>query len=387
MRNLWLIGVLTVGFGSLYAVPGDEAQRAPDGSQAFATSASLQEDNPLRKKPRSPSRSNDEQNKPRPAENRSANDVQPANAPSNTQHENPLRKKPRESDAGGVRSSNAPQRDEGRVPLEGRRVPLEARPVPFESRPVLTPPQSSAQVQNRPVPIVGGDLPALVREVEGLNPYRWRDRYVLVPIDPAYTYSGFYVEYRLGNFRFGYRYYYIYPDPFRVVYAPYWYYDPCPPFVVVYRVVYMPPRPHTVLVEVPIYVESPYYLERRPLDDRQRLLSDLRAAWMLRDPSFLERYIRPNSYIAIYLDGQYAYSLPAQDYIEMTRDAIRAVKTEQIRFDRITRRGDTQLVVRGEHQYLDEATGVRRIVYIHYTFERVEDRWYLIEAGSSASRR
>jgi hypothetical protein len=156
--------------------------------------------------------------------------------------------------------------------------------------------------------------------------------------------------------------------------------------VTVYRVVYLPPRPHTILVEVPLYVETPYYLERRPPDSQQQLLSDLRAAWMLRDPSYLTRYIRPESYIAIYLDGQYAYSLPAQDYIDMTRDAIRAVRTEQIRFYRIAKRGDTQLVVRGEHQYIDDATGVRRLVYIQYTLEQVDGRWYLIEAGSSANR-
>jgi len=119
---------------------------------------------------------------------------------------------------------------------------------------------------------------------------------------------------------------------------------------------------------------------------QQQLLSDLRAAWLLRDPSYITRYIRPESYIAIYLDGQYAYSLPAQDYIDMTRDAIRAVRTEQIRFYRITKRGEMQLVVRGEHQYIDDATGVRRLVYIQYTFEQVDGRWYLIEAGSSANR-
>ncbi|MDM7461252.1 MAG: hypothetical protein P3X24_006355 [bacterium] len=373
MRYLWWIGVLSFTFGFADDGLGDLVRKT-EGKRGGNKPA------PSRPSDDHPTRSSDDKgNKPRPAEN------QGGSAPSSGSDEDPFRKKPRSSSAG----SNSPQtaRDSGRVPLEGRRVPLEGRPVPFEARPVLTPPQP-AQIQNRPVPLEQGNLPALVRQTEGLNAYRWRDRYVWNPIDPAYTYSGFYVTYRLGNLRFGYQYYYIYPEPYRVVYAPYWYYDPCPPFVVVYRVVYLPPRfhPHTVLVEVPFYVETPYYLERRPPDERQRLLSDLRAAWMLRDPTYLERYIRPNSYIAIYLDGQYAYSLPAQDYIEMTRDAIRAVKTEQLRFERTAMRGEHQLVVRGEHQYLDEATGVRRVVYITYTFERVDGRWYLIEAGSSATR-
>ncbi len=344
----------------------------------------------------------DKGNKPRPIENREADRSSSrgsSTSPNQSSDENPFRKRQRRSEGsdpgstpGGQsdpRSANAPRNDgrvplEGRqIPLEGRRVPLEGRPVPFEARPVLTPPVIEP---NRPVPIEETTLPALVRQAELINPYRWRDRYVLVPVEPSFAFGGYYIEYQLGRFRFSYRFYYIYPEPYRVVYAPYWYYDPCPPFIMVYRVVYLPPRPYAMVVEVPVRVESPYYLERRQPNEQQQLLSDLRAAWLLRDPNFIERYIRPNSYIAIYLDGQYAYSLPAQDFIELTRDAIRAVKTEQIRFTRVSRRGDTQLVVRGEHQYIDEATGVRRLVYIHYTFERVEGRWYLIEAGSSATR-
>ncbi|MCS7209882.1 MAG: hypothetical protein NZ874_09970 [Fimbriimonadales bacterium] len=378
MRHFWLIGVLMFSFSFADDGLGDLVRKIEGKKGGNKPAPSRQSDDTA-----NTSRSSDDQgNKPRPVDNGGQSNPQPAHTPSNQSDENPFRKKPR----GGGSNTPQTQGDSGRVPLEGRRVPLEGRPVPFEARPVLLPPQQPAQPENRPVPIDNAVLPALVRQTEGLNSYRWRERYVLLPINPEYTSSGFYVEYRLGNLRFGYRFYYIYPEPYRVVYAPYWYYDPCPPFVVVYRVVYMPPRTSPVLVEVPIYLESPYYLERRQPDERQQLLSDLRAAWLLRDPNFIERYIRPNSYIAIYLDGQYAYSLPAQDYIEMTRDAIRAVKTEQIRFERIAKRGETQIVVRGEHQYLDEATGVRRVVYIHYTFERVDGRWYLIEAGSSATR-
>jgi len=371
MRYFWLIGALVFSLSFADDGLGDLVRKTEGKKGGNKPAPSRESDDKS-----SPSRSSDDGgNKPRPSDNSNS-------APQSGQDNDPFRKKPRS----GSGNAPQPQQDSGRVPLEGRRVPLEARPVPFEARPVLTPPSAPDRIDNRPVPLEGANLPALVRRTEGLNPIRWRDRYIIVPIERDYAYGGFFVYYRFGNFRFEYGYYYIHPDPYRVVYAPYWYYDPCPPFVVMYRVVYLPPRPHTILVEVPIVVETPYYLERRPPDSQQQLLSDLRAAWMLRDPSYLTRYIRPESYIAIYLDGQYAYSLPAQDYIAMTRDAIRAVRTEQIRFYRIAKRGDTQLVVRGEHQYIDDATGVRRLVYIQYTFEQVDGRWYLIEAGSSANR-
>jgi hypothetical protein len=371
MRYFWLIGALVFSLSFADDGLGDLVRKTEGKKGGNKPAPSRESDDKS-----SPSRSSDDGgNKPRPSDNSNS-------APQGGQDNDPFRKKPRS----GSGNAPQPQQDSGRVPLEGRRVPLEARPVPFEARPVLTPPSAPDRIENRPVPLEGANLPALVRRTEGLNPVRWRDRYIIVPIERDYSYGGFFVYYRFGNFRFEYGYYYIHPDPYRVVYAPYWYYDPCPPFVVVYRVVYLPPRPHTVLVEVPIYVETPYYLERRPPDSQHQMLSDLRAAWLLRDPSYLTRYIRPESYIAIYLDGQYAYSLPAQDYIAMTRDAIRAVRTEQIRFYRVAKRGETQLVVRGEHQYIDDATGVRRLVYIQYTFEQVDGRWYLIEAGSSANR-
>ncbi len=278
-----------------------------------------------------------------------------------------------------------PQQDDrhsGRVPLEGRRVPLEGQRVPLETRPVL----------NTPVPMREGNLPALVRQVEGIDPHRYRDRFVILPIYPDRSYFGsyYYVEYRFGNIRFGYRYYSATPEPFLVCYAPYYYYYTLPPFVSANRVIYDPPR-RTIIVEVPVFLDAPYYLERsRPnfrseQEERQRVLNDIRAMWLLRDPSILQRYVRPESQIAVYLDGRYAYSVPAEDFIEMTRDALIGVKTEQIRFTRNTMRGDNELILRGEHRYIDDATGNLRLVYISYTLVKVDGRWYISEVGSSAN--
>lgn len=306
-------------------------------------------------------RSSDGGNKPRPSSDSRGDTVK---ASSNSQDSDPFRKKPRNS---------------GMVLDEPRRVEI-------NSRPVLTDPK---MVLNTPVPLDDSSyLPALVRRTEGLNPYRWNNRFVVVG-HPNYfgsTGTEWYFEYRFGNIQFGYRYYSIQPAPYQVVYAPYWYYDPCPPFIVLTRVLYMPP-PRIVYVEVPVFVDTPYYLERQDnlhsRDPNAALLADLRSMWMLRDIRFLERYVRPNSYIAVYLEGKYAYSISAEDYLEMTRDALRVVKTESIRFTQVKRRGDNQLVVQGEHRYIDDVTGQTKQVSIFYTFERVEGRWYLIEVGSS----
>jgi hypothetical protein len=375
-----MLGVLSVVALSLSLVAADDLKnlvgktegKKGDNKPAPARSADNQpSSSPFRK---------DEGNKPRAVDNRESN--KPSNQPAPSDND-PFRKKPREQSSGN-NSPSAPSNPHPSSSQSGL-VLTDPRPLPIESRPMLTNPQP---VLNRPVPLSEGNLPALVRRTEGLDAQRWQ-RFILLP-SHSVGYE-FYYEYRAGGLSFGYRYYCYTPEPYRVCYAPYWYYDPCPPFIPVYRVIYLPP-PRVIYVEVPVYITAPYYLERyaerpsQPIDDRQQLLSDIRHAWILRDPSLLEKYIRPNSYIAIYLEGKYAYSLPAEDFIAITRDAIKAVKTEQLTFYRTSKRGETQLVVRGEHRYIDEATGNLRLVYISYTFERVGDRWYLIEAGSSANR-
>ncbi|MFQ3610552.1 MAG: hypothetical protein SNJ72_03560, partial [Fimbriimonadales bacterium] len=287
------------------------------------------------------------------------------------------------------RSPNQDDRHGGRVPLEGRQVPLEGRRVPLEGRRIFP---DQRPEPNVPIPLREGNLPALVRQVEGVDPNRYRDRFVILPIYPERRYSSryYYVEYRFGNIRFSYYYYSVQPEPYLVCFAPYYYYYPLPPFVMAHRVIYSPPA-RRIVVEVPVFLDAPYYLERSDPNfnweqrERQQVLNDLRAMWLLRDPSILQRYVRPGSQIAVYLDGRYAYSVPAEDYTEMTRDALMAVKTEQIRFTRVTKRGENELIFRGEHRYIDDATGNLRVVYISYTLVKVDGRWYISEVGSSAN--
>lgn len=382
-----ILSVLSIVALSLSLAAADDLKKLADktegkkGDNKPAPSRSVDEN-----KPSSPFHKGGD-NKPRPIDNRSGgNNPQPSNSPAPPSDNDPFRKKPRDQQPGGYGGGPyASQSEPRQSPNNSGMVLNNPQPLPLDSRPVLTNPQP---VLNRPVPLSEGNLPALVSRTEGLDPRRWQ-RFVVAP--PRSSGYEFYYEYRGGGFSFGYRYYCYTPEPYRVCYAPYWYYDPCPPFIPVYRIIYLPP-PRVIYVEVPVYIVQPYYLERyadrpsQPVDDRQQLLSDIRHAWILRDPSLLEKYIRPNSYIAVYLEGKYAYSLPAEDFIAITRDAIRAVKTEQLSFYRTSKRGETQLVLRGEHRYIDEATGTLRVVYISYTFERVDGRWYLIEAGSSANR-
>ncbi|MCW5934465.1 MAG: hypothetical protein KIT45_09245 [Fimbriimonadia bacterium] len=234
--------------------------------------------------------------------------------------------------------------------------------------------------RNRPVPITDQRLPGLVARTEDLNPWRW-ERFSYYQRRHE---SSIRLQFGSSGPIFQYIHYSYEPTPYQVVYTPYWYYDTCPPFIRRTQVVYVS-RPVIYYVEVPVELPSYYYLERPRYEPRpeERLLTDLRNAWTMRDSLLIEKYVRQTGYVSIFLDGQYAYSISGQDYIDLTRDAIRNVRTQSIRLDRLTRRSDDQYVVYGTHEYIDDLTGMARRVYLMYAFQRDGDRWTLIEAGSS----
>lgn len=321
------------------------------------------------KKEDPPSRKQDE-SKPAPARN--------DNPPSDSGSVNDLfRKKPQERDPGRQNSDSGRQNNSGqrgdRSPFvtDPRAQGTDRKPGSYPE-PFITDPRARSYDNNRPAPMSNGNLPGLVSRTEGIHPWRWerfsynsRDRRYHAPV-------------------FTYTYYHFEPIPNRVCYTPYWYYDPCPPFIPVTRVIYVQ-RPLVIYVEIPVEIPTVYYLERpqREPDAREVLLGDLRRAWIYRDSTLIEKYLRSNGYIAVHLDGQYAYSIPVQDYRDLTRDAIRSIKTERITFDKMFKRGDSQWVVYGIQDYVDEMTGAERRVYLMYVFEREYDRWYLVEVGSS----
>ncbi|NUL81572.1 MAG: hypothetical protein HUU60_02470 [Armatimonadetes bacterium] len=231
--------------------------------------------------------------------------------------------------------------------------------------PMYYPSELSTRFDNRPVPS-GGNLRGLVTRAEHIDRNRW---------EPHRDY------WRSKNWDYGY--YCWEPVVQRVCYTPYWYYITTPAFIPYWRVVIFD-RPLYVILETPFVISSGYYLERPARQESvyEIMVGDVRRAWTLRDPDYLERYVRPNSYVSIFLDGQYAYSLPAEDYLNMTQDALRSVRTSRLTFEKTFKRGNDQFVMYGTHDYVDEQGNTRR-VYVMYAFQQDGRSWYLIDAGSS----
>jgi hypothetical protein len=144
-------------------------------------------------------------------------------------------------------------------------------------------------------------------------------------------------------------------------------------------------------VEIPIYVReksyysSGYYLDNRGYSSVDYVLADIRDAWELRDPGLLIRYIRNDTKIDVMLDGDYAYTISAGDYIDMTRDAIASTETIDYELDAVYSRGNNKVVVYGKHKFYDLDDN-SKTVYVSYELERYGGGWVITQVGSSLKR-
>ncbi|MEN6371435.1 MAG: hypothetical protein ABFD64_05415 [Armatimonadota bacterium] len=149
-------------------------------------------------------------------------------------------------------------------------------------------------------------------------------------------------------------------------------------------------RPHVTYVEVPIVIhekssDTGYYLEKSAGYSIDDVLYDVERAWKTDEPSLLLRYVRSNTDIDVLLDSKYSYSLSAEDYRDMTSDAVNTTKTVDFDFESVKSRGDNRVVAYGIHKFY-ALDGSLKTVYISYEFERHDGNWDLTEVGSSPRR-
>lgn len=165
-----------------------------------------------------------------------------------------------------------------------------------------------------------------------------------------------------------------------------YYYDYFPPYIFGNRVHYYEPFEYrTRYNEITIFLNNPdnYYASdpsRRALDIA---LGDIEQSWEQKDIDRFMMYVRPKSSIAIFMKGDYGYSLDWLDYSDMTRDAMKSIDTKSFQFEKLTRRQRTgEITAYGRHKFYDW-DGSLDTVYVRYTFERVSGEWYITEAETS----
>lgn len=95
--------------------------------------------------------------------------------------------------------------------------------------------------------------------------------------------------------------------------------------------------------------------------------------------------VDPNMSIAIYTQGKYQYSMKANDYLDLTRDAITSVKTVSLELNYLHRDSQTVYTVSGKQEYQGK-NGEDRAVYLSFVLQDIGGVWTLTQAGTSPDR-
>jgi hypothetical protein len=174
------------------------------------------------------------------------------------------------------------------------------------------------------------------------------------------------------------------------------YLDVCPPYIQANHCIGA--APPIEYVDVPVYVNNTVVVEEQeptpmPLpaieetpDGHQRTLraaiDEIRLAFIEGNIEPLVNLIDPRSRIAVYLAGEYAYSLPGGDYLDLTRDALRNIQTIAFRMVRVTRKAPAIYTVTGTHAY----RGVDKqphTVCVSFAMEIRDGFWTITQVGSA----
>ena len=193
-----------------------------------------------------------------------------------------------------------------------------------------------------------------------------------------------------------YPYYSPVYTPGVVYYSPYYYYDGvCPPYIEASFCWYH--RPAFVYIETPIYVDGVcegypsdgYYLQAdagaalaNQVPGLQNAIDNIRKAFMESDIQPLVDLTDPNVKIAVFQRGKYEYSLGANDYLDLTRDALTHMDTISFTLDRVKKNGVGVYTVSGKQIYVD-SNNQQYKVYVSYVLQRIDGRWIITQVGSS----
>lgn len=161
-------------------------------------------------------------------------------------------------------------------------------------------------------------------------------------------------------------------------YSPYYYYGL--PYVYAPSV-YTTPQPAYSYSNVsPYYYGGPAYT-----GGLSAALDDIKNGWMNKNSDLILSHIATDRSIPFYLNGNYSYTVEANDYANMTRDAITRVRTVDFSWYKLEQRSDGAYVAFARHQFYD-INGNLKTAYVSYTLQQVDNTWIVVATGSSASR-
>jgi len=176
------------------------------------------------------------------------------------------------------------------------------------------------------------------------------------------------------------------------------YYGVCAPFIALDHTHRYPPA--AVYVDIPLYSGNECegyppigadenYVDRDSLLGAEpgltNAVDEIREAFGAGDIDALVTLVDPRIAIAVFLKGQYVYTLDATDYIDLTRDAFRSTETIAFGITRIHQRADGVYAISGDHTYRAH-DGSTRKVYVSYVLEDIRGVWTLTQVGTAPDR-
>jgi hypothetical protein len=92
--------------------------------------------------------------------------------------------------------------------------------------------------------------------------------------------------------------------------------------------------------------------------------------------------VDPNTSIAIYQNGHYQYSMPANDYIDIARDAIKSMNTVKFSLTYLHQRGPGVFSVSGKQTYNDQ-NGRLQTTWVSFVLQDISGQWTLTQVGNA----
>jgi len=196
-------------------------------------------------------------------------------------------------------------------------------------------------------------------------------------------------------FKRGYAHYPHYRDHFDGIISPFgFYYGSCVPWLDVSFCNVFPPA--VSFIDQPIYDGQDYtgwapnegdnWFDHADLEQTNPGLSnaidELNETFTSGNVDALVSLIDPNVSIAIYERGVYQYSMAANDYVDLTRDAIRNIATVSFTLDQLHQKTPNVFCVSGRHEYQD-ANGATQSNYVSFVLQDIGGQWTLTQVDNS----
>jgi hypothetical protein len=211
------------------------------------------------------------------------------------------------------------------------------------------------------------------------EPYRHGSTFIGVLLGTAASRPSYHFRYRHYNGDYYYPYYCDTTISVGYYPSPYFYFGYGPVYI---------PSTRVVVVDRPIILHDyddgtdDYYLNRSLGQSVDDTLSDIKHAWVDEDIDLVLRHLRSDQDVSVYLKGKYQYSLPSEDYRDLTQDAMTNTTTDSFKWVKVDRQSDDEVQAVAEHQFTDQ-DGESHKVYASFTLTKIHGAWWIAEVGSS----